>query len=116
MKIARGISQKKFLEKLGDLPFRALIDVHKGEQMTLRHEDQSVNFKVGDTKTYSYNIIESVNRDDGKLTFLVKDMFKKLLEISESGNPLLLSALRTILALHLSLPSKECEFQMGRDR
>ncbi|GJR07729.1 reverse transcriptase domain-containing protein [Tanacetum coccineum] len=27
---------------------RALIDVH-GEQMTLRHDDQSVTFKVGDT-------------------------------------------------------------------
>ncbi|GJZ98241.1 reverse transcriptase domain-containing protein [Tanacetum coccineum] len=35
---------------------RALIDVH-GEQMTLRHDDQSVTFKVGDTKTFSYNII-----------------------------------------------------------
>ncbi|GJW74240.1 reverse transcriptase domain-containing protein [Tanacetum coccineum] len=42
---------------------RALIDVH-GEQMTLRHDDQSVTFKVGDTKTFSYNIIESVNRID----------------------------------------------------
>ncbi|GJV42221.1 reverse transcriptase domain-containing protein [Tanacetum coccineum] len=42
---------------------RALIDVH-GEQMTLRHDDQSVTFKVGDTKTFSYNIIESVNRVD----------------------------------------------------
>ncbi|GJT19143.1 retrovirus-related pol polyprotein from transposon TNT 1-94 [Tanacetum coccineum] len=40
---------------------RALIDVH-GEQMTLRHDDQSVTFKVGDTKTFSYNIIESEMR------------------------------------------------------
>ncbi|GJT76463.1 reverse transcriptase domain-containing protein [Tanacetum coccineum] len=40
---------------------RALIDVH-GEQMTLRHDDQSVTFKVGDTRTFSYNIVESVNR------------------------------------------------------
>ncbi|GKF31470.1 reverse transcriptase domain-containing protein [Tanacetum coccineum] len=32
---------------------RALIDVH-GEQMTLRHDDQSITFKVGDTKTFSY--------------------------------------------------------------
>ncbi|GKE43952.1 reverse transcriptase domain-containing protein [Tanacetum coccineum] len=39
---------------------RALIDVH-GEQITLRHDDQSVTFKVGDTKTFSYNTIESVN-------------------------------------------------------
>ncbi|GJW38628.1 hypothetical protein Tco_0064473 [Tanacetum coccineum] len=42
---------------------RALIDVHD-EQMTLRHEDQSITFKVGDTKTFSYNTIESVNRVD----------------------------------------------------
>ncbi|GKD98165.1 reverse transcriptase domain-containing protein [Tanacetum coccineum] len=42
---------------------RALIDVH-GEQMTLRHDDQSTTFKVGDTKTFSYNIIESVKRTD----------------------------------------------------
>ncbi|GJT12671.1 reverse transcriptase domain-containing protein [Tanacetum coccineum] len=42
---------------------QALIDVH-GEQMTLRHDDQSITFKVGDTKTLSYNTIESVNRVD----------------------------------------------------
>ncbi|GJV30808.1 reverse transcriptase domain-containing protein [Tanacetum coccineum] len=40
---------------------RALIDVH-GEQMTLRHNDQSITFKVGDTKIFSYNIIESIKR------------------------------------------------------
>ncbi|GKA38033.1 hypothetical protein Tco_0724598 [Tanacetum coccineum] len=32
--------------------------------MTLRHDDQSITFKVGDTKTFSYNIIESVKRID----------------------------------------------------
>ncbi|GKA29087.1 reverse transcriptase domain-containing protein [Tanacetum coccineum] len=42
---------------------RALIDVH-GEQMTLRHDDQSVTFKVGDTKNFSYDAIESVNKVD----------------------------------------------------
>ncbi|GJX11883.1 reverse transcriptase domain-containing protein [Tanacetum coccineum] len=42
---------------------RALIDVH-GEKMTLRHDDQSVIFKVGDTKNFSYNAIESVNKVD----------------------------------------------------
>ncbi|GKC71983.1 reverse transcriptase domain-containing protein [Tanacetum coccineum] len=42
---------------------RALIDVH-GEQMTLRHDDQSITFKVGDTKTFSYHTIESINRVD----------------------------------------------------
>ncbi|GKA05286.1 reverse transcriptase domain-containing protein [Tanacetum coccineum] len=42
---------------------RALIYVH-GEQITLRHDDQSITFKVGDTKTFSYNTIELVNRVD----------------------------------------------------
>ncbi|GJV83548.1 reverse transcriptase domain-containing protein [Tanacetum coccineum] len=42
---------------------RALIDVH-GEKMTLRHDDQSVTFKVGDTKNLSYKAIESVNKVD----------------------------------------------------
>ncbi|GJR89429.1 reverse transcriptase domain-containing protein [Tanacetum coccineum] len=40
---------------------RALIDVH-GEEMTLRHDNQSVTFKVGDTKNFSYNAMESVNK------------------------------------------------------
>ncbi|GKF47042.1 reverse transcriptase domain-containing protein [Tanacetum coccineum] len=42
---------------------RALIDVH-GEEMTLRYDDQSVTFKVGDTKKFSYNAMESVNKVD----------------------------------------------------
>ncbi|GKC17327.1 reverse transcriptase domain-containing protein [Tanacetum coccineum] len=46
-----GIAEDVFV-KVGMV--RALIDVH-GEQMTLRHDDQSVTFKVGDTKTFSYN-------------------------------------------------------------
>ncbi|GJW48327.1 reverse transcriptase domain-containing protein [Tanacetum coccineum] len=32
--------------------------------MTLRHDDQSVTFKVGDTKNFSYNAMESVNKVD----------------------------------------------------
>ncbi|GJU78238.1 reverse transcriptase domain-containing protein [Tanacetum coccineum] len=64
---------------------RALIDVH-GEQMTLRHDDQSVTFKVGDTKTLSYNIIESVNRVD-VIDIACEEYVQEVLEISESGNP-----------------------------
>ncbi|GJW78769.1 reverse transcriptase domain-containing protein [Tanacetum coccineum] len=62
-----------------------LIDVH-GEQMTLRHDDQSVTFKVGDTKTFSYNIIESVNRVD-VIDIACEEYVQEVLEISESGNP-----------------------------
>ncbi|GJW65103.1 reverse transcriptase domain-containing protein [Tanacetum coccineum] len=64
---------------------RALIDVHS-EQMTLRHDDQSVTFKVGDTKTFSYNIIESVNRVD-VIDIACEEYVQEVLEISESGNP-----------------------------
>ncbi|GKB99983.1 reverse transcriptase domain-containing protein [Tanacetum coccineum] len=65
---------------------RALIDVH-GEQMTLRHDDQSVTFKVGDTKTFSYNIIESVNRVDVIDISFCEEYVQEVLEISKSGNP-----------------------------
>ncbi|GKF54199.1 hypothetical protein Tco_0161109, partial [Tanacetum coccineum] len=50
---------KIFPEKLGDpgRPFlrtaRALIDVH-GEKMTLRHDDQTVTFKVAELSDTSY--------------------------------------------------------------
>ncbi|GJS61653.1 reverse transcriptase domain-containing protein [Tanacetum coccineum] len=63
---------------------RTLIDVH-GEQMTLRHDDQSVTFKVGDTKTFSYNIIESVNRVD-VIDIACEEYVQEVLEISKSGS------------------------------
>ncbi|GJS63483.1 reverse transcriptase domain-containing protein [Tanacetum coccineum] len=64
---------------------RALIDVHD-EQMTLRHDDQSVTFKVGDTRTFSYNIIETVNRVD-VIDIACEEYVQEVLDISESGNP-----------------------------
>nr|GEX12385.1 reverse transcriptase domain-containing protein [Tanacetum cinerariifolium] len=67
---------------------RALIDVH-GEQMTLRHDDQSITFKVGDTNTFSYNIIESVNRVD-VIDVACEEFAQEVLgflNISKSGNP-----------------------------
>ncbi|GJT00514.1 reverse transcriptase domain-containing protein [Tanacetum coccineum] len=64
---------------------RALKDVH-GEQITLRHDDQSVTFKVGDTKTFSYNIIESVNRVD-VIDISCEEYVQEVLKISKSGNP-----------------------------
>ncbi|GJS52815.1 reverse transcriptase domain-containing protein [Tanacetum coccineum] len=69
---------------------RALIDVH-GEQMTLRHDDQPVTFKVGDTETFSYNTIESVNRID-VIDVAYEEFTQEVLgflNISESGNPTL---------------------------
>ncbi|GKA25403.1 reverse transcriptase domain-containing protein [Tanacetum coccineum] len=67
---------------------RALIDVH-GEQMTLRHDDQSITFKVGDTKTFSYNTIKSVNRVD-VIDVAYVEFAQEVLgfsNISKSGNP-----------------------------
>ncbi|GKC43057.1 reverse transcriptase domain-containing protein, partial [Tanacetum coccineum] len=57
-----------------------LIDVHS-EQITLRHDDQSVTFKVGDTKTFSYNIIETVNRVD-VIDIAYEEYVQEVLEIS----------------------------------
>ncbi|GJR68411.1 reverse transcriptase domain-containing protein [Tanacetum coccineum] len=67
---------------------RALIDVH-GEQTTLRHDDQSVTFTVGDTKTFSYNTIESINRID-VIDVAYEEFAQEVLgflNISKSGNP-----------------------------
>ncbi|GJS81503.1 reverse transcriptase domain-containing protein [Tanacetum coccineum] len=64
---------------------RALIDVYD-EQMTLGHDDQSVTFKVGDTKTFSYNIIETINRVD-VIDIACEEYVQEVLKISESGNP-----------------------------
>ncbi|GJZ94358.1 reverse transcriptase domain-containing protein, partial [Tanacetum coccineum] len=67
---------------------RAIIDVH-GEQMTLRHDDQSITFKVGDTKTFSCNTIESVNRVN-VIDVACEEFSQEVLgfsNISKSGNP-----------------------------
>nr|GFB98803.1 reverse transcriptase domain-containing protein [Tanacetum cinerariifolium] len=60
---------KKLPEKLGDpgRPFlktaHVLIDVYEGE-ITLRHDDQSLTLKCGDTPSISYNNLESLNKVD----------------------------------------------------
>nr|GFB93710.1 reverse transcriptase domain-containing protein [Tanacetum cinerariifolium] len=41
----------------------ALIDVYEGE-ITLRHDDQSLTLKCGDTRSISYNNLESLNKVD----------------------------------------------------
>ncbi|GJU60583.1 reverse transcriptase domain-containing protein [Tanacetum coccineum] len=67
---------------------RDLIDVHS-EQMTLQHDDQSITFKVGDTKTFSYNIIESVKRID-VIDVACEEYTQEVLgfsDTSKSGNP-----------------------------
>nr|GFC43837.1 reverse transcriptase domain-containing protein [Tanacetum cinerariifolium] len=41
----------------------ALIDIYKGE-ITLRHDDQSLTLKYGDTPSISYNNLKSLNKVD----------------------------------------------------
>nr|GFB39305.1 reverse transcriptase domain-containing protein [Tanacetum cinerariifolium] len=57
---------KKLPEKLGQ-PFlstaHALIDVYEGE-IILRHDDQSLTLKCGDTPSISYNNFQSLNKVD----------------------------------------------------
>ncbi|GKC00945.1 reverse transcriptase domain-containing protein, partial [Tanacetum coccineum] len=81
-----GIAEDVFV-KVGTTA-RALIDVH-GEQMTLRHDDKSVTFKVRDTKTFSYNVIESVNKVD-VINMACEEYSQEVLGFSDmvqSGNP-----------------------------
>ncbi|GKE27267.1 reverse transcriptase domain-containing protein, partial [Tanacetum coccineum] len=88
----RTISTPIALPRMFSRPFlrtaQALIDVH-GEQMTHQHNDQSITFKVGDTKTFSYNTIESVNRVD-VIDVACEEFAQEVLgffNISKSGNP-----------------------------
>ncbi|GJU95322.1 reverse transcriptase domain-containing protein [Tanacetum coccineum] len=90
---------------------RALIDVH-GEQMTLRHDDQSITFKVGDTKTFSHNTIESVNRVD-VIDVACEEFAQEVLgflNISKSGNST--PTLEPILSTSPTslTPFEECDF------
>ncbi|GKE73949.1 hypothetical protein Tco_1535990 [Tanacetum coccineum] len=57
--------------------------------MILRHDDQSITFKVGDTKTFSYNIIESVKRIN-VIDVACEEYAQEVLRFSDTsknGNP-----------------------------
>ncbi|GJX70182.1 reverse transcriptase domain-containing protein [Tanacetum coccineum] len=67
---------------------RALIDVY-GEELTLRHDDEAVTFKVGQTSRYFYNDAESINRID-VINVACGEYAQEVLgfsEISTSGDP-----------------------------
>ncbi|GJV43695.1 reverse transcriptase domain-containing protein [Tanacetum coccineum] len=56
--------------------------------MTLRHDDKSVTFKVGDTKNFSYNAMESVNKVDF-IDIACEEYSQEILgfsELSANGN------------------------------
>ncbi|GJW45145.1 reverse transcriptase domain-containing protein [Tanacetum coccineum] len=57
-------------------------------KMTLRHETKSVTFKVGDTKNFSYNAMESVNKVDF-IDIACEEYSQEILgfsEVSANGN------------------------------
>nr|GFA63143.1 hypothetical protein [Tanacetum cinerariifolium] len=58
----------------------ALIDVYKGE-IILRHDDQSLTLKCGDTPSISYNNFQSLNKVD-----LIDATFHKDLKVVEPKN------------------------------
>ncbi|GJY80214.1 reverse transcriptase domain-containing protein [Tanacetum coccineum] len=67
---------------------RALIDVY-GEELTLRHDDEAVTFKVGQTSRYSYNDAVSINRID-VIDVACEEYAQEVirfLDNSTSGNP-----------------------------
>ncbi|GJY58801.1 reverse transcriptase domain-containing protein [Tanacetum coccineum] len=69
---------------------RALIDVY-GEELTLRIDDKTITFKVGQTSRYSYNDVESVNRID-VIDISCEEYAQEVLGFSDSstsGNPTL---------------------------
>ncbi|GKF27407.1 reverse transcriptase domain-containing protein [Tanacetum coccineum] len=63
----------------------ALIDVY-GEELTLRHDDEAVTFKVGQTSRYFYNDAESINLIDVACGEYAQEVLR-FSEIYTSGNP-----------------------------
>ncbi|GKE96497.1 hypothetical protein Tco_1581352, partial [Tanacetum coccineum] len=66
----------------------ALIDVH-GETLTLRCNDESVTFKIGDTTGYSYNACELINQID-VIDLACEEYSQEVLDFSDvvaSSNP-----------------------------
>ncbi|GJY03186.1 reverse transcriptase domain-containing protein [Tanacetum coccineum] len=67
---------------------RALIDVYD-EELTLRVDDEAINFKVGQTSRYSYNDVVSINRND-VIDVACEEYAQEVLgflDSSTSGNP-----------------------------
>ncbi|GJU61007.1 reverse transcriptase domain-containing protein [Tanacetum coccineum] len=65
-----------------------LIDVY-GEELTLRHDDEAITFKVGQTLSFSYNDAESINQID-VIDVACEEYAQEVLgflEIATSGNP-----------------------------
>nr|GEV12581.1 DNA-directed DNA polymerase [Tanacetum cinerariifolium] len=69
----------------------ALIDVYEGE-ITLRHDEQSLTLKCGDTPYISYNNFESLNNVD-LIDATCEEYSQEVLAFSDVGDILILEAL-----------------------
>nr|GEW06184.1 reverse transcriptase domain-containing protein [Tanacetum cinerariifolium] len=69
----------------------ALIDVYEGE-ITLRHDEQSLTLKCGDTPSISYNNFESLNKVD-LIDATCEEYSQEVLGFSDVGDILILEAL-----------------------
>ncbi|GJS43517.1 reverse transcriptase domain-containing protein [Tanacetum coccineum] len=88
---------------------RALIDVY-GEELTLRHDDEAVTFKVGQTSRYLNNDAKSINRID-VIDVAYGEYAQEVLgfsEISTSGNPTSKSIIST--SSPTLTPFGDCDF------
>ncbi|GJU00618.1 reverse transcriptase domain-containing protein [Tanacetum coccineum] len=83
--------------------------------MTLRHDDKSVTFKVGDTKNFSYNAMESINKVDF-IDIACEEYSQEILgfsEVSANGNstpyfePIVDT--RSPTSLHSRIDDAECD-------
>nr|GEX36516.1 reverse transcriptase domain-containing protein [Tanacetum cinerariifolium] len=64
---------------------RALIDVYD-EELTLRVDNEAITFKVGQTLSFSYNDVESINRID-VIDVACEEYSQEVLGFFMSGNP-----------------------------
>nr|GEX35130.1 reverse transcriptase domain-containing protein [Tanacetum cinerariifolium] len=89
--ILRDLRKKKSVKRMISLlTAHALIDVYEGE-ITLRHDEQSLTLKCGDTPSISYNNFESLNKVD-LIDAACKEYSQEVLGFSDvvaSGNPTL---------------------------
>nr|GFA45161.1 hypothetical protein [Tanacetum cinerariifolium] len=74
--LLRTFSSRLFLSTA-----HALIDVYEGE-ITLRHDDQSLTLKCGDTPLISYNNLESLNKVD-QINATCEEYSQEVLEFAD---------------------------------
>nr|GEY50012.1 hypothetical protein [Tanacetum cinerariifolium] len=105
------ILRRPFLQIERTLIDCTLIDVY-GEELTHRVDDEAITFKVGQTSTYSYNDVESINRI-GVIDVACEEHVQEVLgffDNSKSGNPTPISDPIFALSSHSLTPFEGGDF------